>query len=171
MAGSFASTPFPPSVAALPFLFARPQVDDSDWNFRTAFSAALAAERADQDSRRNTRGRVAYLLCELGYQLARRRIDRDGELSLSRLEIANALGVSLCRVKRTLALLSLSQVIVSDAQRIRVLDWQRLCGVAAFDRSRLELKDEDYEGALITSGESDQPSHQLTASGEPACFV
>jgi hypothetical protein len=171
MASSFASRTFPPSVASLPFLFARPQVDDGDWSFRTALSAALAAERADQDSRRNTRGRVAYLLCELGYQLARRGLDRDGEMPLSRTEIAGALGVNLCRVKRTLALLSLSQVIATDGQRLRILDWQRLCGVAGFSRSRLELKEEDYEGALITGDEDGRDPHKLTASGDPACFV
>jgi hypothetical protein len=162
---------FPSSVAPLPFLFARPQADDRDWSVRTALAAALAAERADQDSRRNTRGRVAYLLCELGYQLARLRVDRDDDLPLSRMEIANALGVSLCRVKRTLALLSLSQVIVADERKIRVLDWRRLSGVAGFDRARLALKDEDYESVLITSKEDRIRSHDITASGDPACFV
>ena len=171
MSSSFASASLPHSVAALPFLFGRPQVDDFDWNLRTALAAALAAERADSDSRRNTRGRVAYLLCELGYQLARRRVDRDGELPLSRVQIADALGVSLCRVKRTFALLSLSEVIATDGQNIQVLDWGRLCAVAGFDRSRLELKDEDYEDVLIISSEEHICSYDLTASGDPACFV
>jgi hypothetical protein len=111
------------------------------------------------------------LLCELGYQLARLRVDRDDDLPLSRMEIANALGVSLCRVKRTLALLSLSQVIVADERKIRVLDWRRLSGVAGFDRARLALKDEDYESVLITSKEDRIRSHDITASGDPACFV
>jgi aspartyl protease family protein len=47
MASNFAYASLPPSVAALPFLFGRPQVDDGDWNVRTALAAALAAERAD----------------------------------------------------------------------------------------------------------------------------
>jgi hypothetical protein len=158
-------------VAALPFLFARPQANDSDWNFRTALSAALAAERAGNEGCRNTRGRLAYLLCELGYQLGRRRLDRDGEMALSRIELADALGISLCRVKRTLALLSLSQVIATDGRYLRVLDWRRLCGVAGFDRARLELKEEDYEGALIIRGDNQRLTNDLTAAGDPACFV
>jgi hypothetical protein len=146
-------------------------VDDRDWNVSSALAAALAAERADRDSRRNTRGRVAYLLCEIGYQLARRKAERDDDLPLSRVKIAEALGVTLCRVKRTLALLSLSQVIATDGHSIRVLDWRRLSGVAGYDLSRLGLKDEDYEASLITGKEDRRPRHELTASGDPACFV
>ena len=165
------SASFSSSAKPLPFLLARPQLSDSDWTLRSALTAAIAAERADRDSGRNTRGRVAYLLCELGYQLARRGSDRDGGLALSRIEIAQALGVSLCRVKRTLALLSLSQVIATDGQSIRVLDWRRLSGVANYDRSRLELKDEDFEAGLITGGGEQALPQNLTASGDPACFV
>jgi hypothetical protein len=155
----------------MPFLLARPRADDGDWNVSSALAAAFAAERADRDSRRNTRGRVAYLLCEFGYQLARRNAERDGELPLPRTKIVEVLGVSLCRVKRTLALLSLSQVIATDGQSIRVLDWRRLAGVASYDRSRLGLKDEDYESSLITGKEDRRPRHDFTASGDPACFV
>jgi hypothetical protein len=146
-------------------------MDDRGWNVRAALAAAIAAERADQDSRRNTRSRVAYLLCELGYQLERLGVDRDGDLPLSRTEIADALGVSLCRVKRTLALLSLSQVIATDGRIVRILDWRRLSGIAGFERARLELKDEDYESGLITGTEDQPRSLNITASGDPACFV
>ncbi len=170
MATGFAGTNLPASVAALPFLFARPQVDDSDWAFRTALAAAFAAERADQDSRRNTRARIAYLLCELGFQLKRRGIDPGAEMPLGRLEIADTLGISLCRVKRTLALLSLSQVIASDGRAMRILDWQRLCGVAGYDPSRLSLSDEE-QIEDTAAADDEQRMHHFTASGDPACFV
>jgi hypothetical protein len=87
------------------------------------------------------------------------------------MQIADALGVSLCRVKRTLALLSLSQVVAVEDRQIRVLDWRRLCGVGGYDRARLGLQDEDYEAALITKDEHPRPSFNVTASGDPACFV
>jgi hypothetical protein len=74
-------------------------------------------------------------------------------------------------VKRTFALFSLSQVIATDERHIQVLDWQRLCSVAGFDRSRLELRDEDFEGVLITSNDDRPQADNLTASGDPACFV
>ena len=164
----------PASGASLPFLFARPQDDRQDWKFRASLDAALAAERADEDTRRNTRGRIAYLLCELGVQLTRRGIDRDADMPLCRAEIAGALGTSLCRVKRTLALLSLSQVIATDGARVRVLDWARLCGVAGYDPDRLDLSAEDMDGeaALIRHDEpADEQLNLLTAAGDPACFV
>jgi hypothetical protein len=74
-------------------------------------------------------------------------------------------------VKRTFALFTLSQVIATDERHIQVLDWQRLCSVASFDRSRLELRDEDYEGALIASPRDQPQADNVTASGDPACFV
>ena len=167
MATQFASVP--PSVAALPFLVARPQVDDAGWNYRAALLAATAAERAD-DTRRNTRGRIAYLLCEFGYQLARRRIDPDAAFALTRGDIADALGVSLCKVKRTLALLSLSEVIECGSATMSVRDWPRLCSVAAYEASRLELEDEEDEPDFACTAEEEQPQ-LVTRAGDPACFV
>ncbi len=168
MASQFAANPVPSFIAALPFLFARPQADDLGWTCRSALAAAVAAERAD-DTRRNTRGRIAFLLCELGYQLARRGVDISVELPLSRVEIARVSGVSLCRLKRTLALLSLSQVIEGDGQRFRVTDWHRLARVAGYDPSRLELQPEEDELLLVQIDE-DEPV-RLTAAGDQACFV
>ena len=167
MATQFASVP--PSVAALPFLFARPQVDD-DWNCRLALFAATAAERADE-TRRNTPGRIAYLLCELAFQASRRQIDKGAVLPLSRGDIADALGVSLCRVKRTLALLSMSAVIESDGRSIRVLDWPRLCAAAGYAPDRLELTAAPDAIDSAGPGEPADEPRPLTRSGDPACFV
>jgi hypothetical protein len=166
MATQFAANPIPPFIAALPFLFARPQADDFGWTCRAALAAAVAAARAD-DTRRNSRGRIAYVLCELGYQLARRGADIGAELPLSRVEIARALGVSLCRVKRTFALLALSQVIEADGQRLRVTDWHRLARAAGYDPRRLGLAPEE-DGA---AAEQQNEPFLLTAAGDQACFV
>lgn len=166
MATRFASR-VPVSVAALPFLLARPQADDSGWNVRSALLAATAAERANE-TRRNTRGRIAYLLCEFGFQLSRRGVDQTCEMPLTRSDIADALGVSLCRVKRTLALLSLSQVVECTASGVRVLDWNRLCSVGCYQPRRLELRQDDEEFA---SPPIDVEPQLLTRAGDQACFV
>ena len=158
----------PVSVAALPFLFMRDRSDDADWAVRSALAAAMAAERAVTD-RRNKRGRLAYLLCELGYQLARRGADRDARLTLPRGEIASALGTSLCKVKRILALLSLSRVIETDGDKVRVLDWRRLAGIAHFELKRLGVRDEEEEAS--PAGEEAPEPYPRTAAGDPACFV
>ncbi|MDP9412706.1 MAG: helix-turn-helix domain-containing protein [Pseudomonadota bacterium] len=169
MATQYSSVPA--SVVALPFLLARSRSGDLEWSVRGALAAAIGAERAVDTGRRNSRARLAYLLCELGYQLGRRGVDRDQELPIPRVELANALGTSLCRVKRTLALLSLSGIIETDGRTMRVIDWRRLSGVAAYDPARLELPPEEDFDPLIVADASDRESNLTTASGDPACFV
>lgn len=169
MATQFAFSQVPPSVAALPFMFARPQVDDRGWSFDAALASAIAAERAFDSGRRNSRARVAWLLCELAFQYGRRSGGIGEEMPLSRGKLAEALGISLCRVKRILALLSLSRVIATDGKTIRVSDWHRLCSVAGYDGSRLSL---DPEEALIERRPEEQEMpNRITAAGDPACFV
>lgn len=168
MATQIASVP--PFGAAPPFMFARPQADDMGWNYRSALLAATAAERADH-ARRNSRGRIAYLLCELGFQLGCRGIGADAAFPLTRADIADALGVSLSRVKRTLALLTLSRVVEMEGASMRVLDWRRLCSVACYDPRRLELKAEEEELDLPCATDDHAQRHLLTRAGDPACFV
>ena len=164
------SSSIPASVAALPFLFVRQETGDEEWRVRAALATAAAAERAD-DARRNTLGRLAYLLCELGFQLGRRGGDRDARLPLPRQELARTLDVSLSKVKRTLALLSLSQVIAIEGETMRIVDWRRLCGVAHYDPARLDFAEEDEETTGSSSAEPDEAGARLTAAGDPACFV
>ncbi len=160
----------PLSVAAMPFLFARPQPADPAWNQHVALIVAAAAERA-RDERSNTGQRLAYLLCELGFQLARRRIDPSSTLQLSRIDIAAQLGVNLCRVKRSLALLALKDIVESNARSLRVLDWPGLCSIAGYDPRRLELKEEDEQEEIATPAEPDRSPRLVTMAGDPACFV
>jgi hypothetical protein len=168
MATQFAPARVPHPAAATPFLLARPLTGDMGWNDRSALLAATAAERA-HDTRRNTRGRIAYLLCEFGFQLSRHGTDKSGELPLTRTDLADALGVSLCRVKRTLALLSLSQVVECTGSGIRVLDWRRLCSVGCYQLGRLGLHQEEEDFAPAAAA-SEEPQ-LLTRAGDQACFV
>jgi hypothetical protein len=165
MASRIEFPPLPASVAALPFLLMGARGRDSEWDFNAALASAVASERADPD-RANTRRRLAFLLCELGYQHGRRAGRLDAEMPLSRGELARALGVSLCRVKRVLALLSLSQVIRTDGERLRVIDWPRLCGVAGYECARLGIDPAD-DG----DREPELPCATVTAAGDQACFV
>jgi hypothetical protein len=166
MATRFAFPPLPASVAALPFLFMRPRAQDREWDFSAALASAVAAERADT-SRRNTRSRLVYLLCELGYQYGRRTGDFGQEMPLCRAELAHALGIGLTKVKRVLALLSLSGAIETDGESIRGLHWPRLCAVAGYDCARLGIEEEEPAPVLF----DESPRAFLTAAGDPACFV
>lgn len=157
------------SKAALPFMLVGKRADAAELDFSSALKAAVAAELADETSRRNSRGRIAYILCELGSRLDGRK--RNGGLLLSRAGIANVSGISLCRVKRALALLALSQVIAIDGRRIRVLNWRRLSGVAGYDRARLGIGEDDGEVAFAERDEDQPEANSHTISGDPACFV
>ena len=163
MATQFVRTAKP--VAPVPFLLGQgTRGSKPARDFAGALKAAAAAVASKGDAR-NPRLRIALLLCELGKALGCRR-----ELPLSRTALANALGISLVRVKRTLALLSLSGVIETDGETIEVLDWRKLGAAARFDPSALGLDDEEEEDMLVRQ-ESKVEQHFLTASGDPACFV
>jgi hypothetical protein len=167
MAARIEFPPLPASVAMLPFLFARRAAGDDDWNFHAALGAAVAAEGGIED-RRSTRRRVAWLLCELGQQYGRRTGDHGLAVPISRQALARALDVNLSRVKRVLALLSLSQVIECAEDSIRVTDWRRLCGMAGYDCAMLGfvLPEEDELAATLP----EMPPRLLTAGGDRAYF-
>ena len=116
--------------------------------------------------------------CDARRLLAARRVDgavvkldlRDG----SSAELARRLGLGLSRVKRILGLLNLSGVIRADEETVRVLDWQRLSDAAAYDSTRLGRSGErETEEDLIVAAAPEQEDAvpQLTAAGDPACFV
>lgn len=157
----------PHCLAPLPYLFIRPEGLDREWHVQAAFAAAVAAERAD-DTPRNTSRRIAWLICETGFQLARRGEDRS-LLPLGRARLAEALGVGACRVKRTLAMLALSRTLRTEDGAIRVVDWQRLCSAAHYDPARLGVAATPEER---TAREADPPQPRpFTAAGDPACFA
>lgn len=173
MATNFAHVTAPPvsPPGAGPFLL-DPAKRSPD--FAAALEAAVVAEAASHDVRRNTRCRMSYLVCEIANQLRQQRggFDFDAELPLSRYDLAELLGISLCKVKRAVALLSLSGVISTDGRAVQVLDWRRLCSVAHVDPTRLALAEPDEEDDFIEIVSADErPANRVTVSGEPACFV
>ena len=143
-------------------------------DFIEALNAAVVAEAKGNVERRHERCRIAHLLCELTCSLLRMEAidDKSAELPVARGELAGLLGISLVRVKRALALLALSQVVRTDGQTIRVIDWQRLCSVAGFDPARLGIDASADDEMLTIVGDDEQSSANfVTASGDPACFV
>jgi hypothetical protein len=126
-------------------------------------NAASKAARARHA--RNCVRRVAYVLFELAAASAP---PATGLVVLSRTALAEALGISLSKVKRTLALLSLSQVIACDERGIRVRDWRRLAETAGCEVATIEDADEADESDRLPV--IDQAPLLLTTSGDPAYF-
>jgi hypothetical protein len=154
-----------------PFLLATSHGVGDDRDFQAAFSAAVIVHKASAARLQNTRAQVCGFLCEVGRQLQRgRAFDFGASLPLSRTGIADATGISLTRVKRALALLSMSNVIAVDGDQLTVIDWKRACDYAKVDPATLKIcpvEDQD-EPRLAPEG---APVVQITLSGEPANFV
>jgi hypothetical protein len=157
-------------MAMLPFIFMSSRDSDPEWALQSALATAAAAECADTQ-RRNTLGRVAYLLCEVAWQYRRQTGDATGAVEVSRAELARVLGVSVSRVKRILALLALSEVIRVGDSSLQVLDWRRLCSVGGYDLARLGLAPEAEEDEADAAEERVEAAHLVTSTGDPACFV
>ena len=158
----------PAAAATAPFMLT--SVVDPD--FKAALGAAAVAESASHDVRRNTRCRVSYFLCELANQLNQRGdFNFASAMPLTRYDLSDQLDISLSKVKRVLALLSLSGVVSSDGRTLQVLDWQRLCSVAQVDPARLSIECAEEDDEFIQVAEIPPIAASTTAGGEPACFV
>ena len=131
-----------------------------------AFTPSLH-ERRQATSPRNCLKRVASLLCEFAPGTPGTQADPD-LVPLPRERIAEALGINLCKVKRTLALLSLSQVIACERGGVRVLDWRRLAAAAGHEIT--PSSDVEHDELMVTIHDA-PPVQFVTASGDQAYFA
>ena len=153
------------SSAPVPFLLGKRVAARGGDNFAEAMQIAIAAQHAQSAGRKSSQ-RIALFLCELGKAHGCRT-----DLPLSRAAIAAALGISLVRVKRALALFSLSGLLSCNGEEIRIVDWRKLGGVAHFDASDLDLAADEDEDLVCPALAEAENIRFMTASGEPACFV
>lgn len=102
---------------------------------------AMQRERIVALGRRDARGRVAYLLCELVWrQIANGTSENHAvPLPLTQLEIGDALGLTSVHVNRVLQELRRDRLITLDHRRLVLLDIRRLQGIAELNRDYLHL--------------------------------
>lgn len=100
--------------------------------------AAIYRERLINMNRGSALERVAHLLCE---QLARREaVGIDGaRLPLSQIDVADATGLSVVHVNRTIQALRSRGILAKASQSIGVIDKKQLAHVAEFDGDYLNL--------------------------------
>ena len=101
--------------------------------------AAIYRERLAKTIRGTALERVAHLLCE---QLARREIAGVANASLlplSQVDIADATGLSVVHVNRTVKILRTRNVLSKAGQSIHVADKKRLAQIAQFDGGYLGI--------------------------------
>jgi CRP-like cAMP-binding protein len=102
---------------------------------------AIHRERIVALGRRSSRGRVAYLLCEL---VCRQRAIGLGEdhgipLPLTQVEFADALGLTSVHINRILQGFRRDNLITLAHRRLTLLDVERLQEIAGFNQNYLHL--------------------------------
>ncbi len=92
--------------------------------------------------RRDSRARLAHLLCELGVRLDAEGLAEDYgyELPMTQEQLADALGLTPVHVNRTLKVLESEGLIVRSKRSVGFPDWKRLRLVGDFNQRYLHLE-------------------------------
>lgn len=111
---------------------------------------AMQRERIVALGRRDARGRVAYLLCELAWrQIANGTSNGHAiRLPLTQLEIADALGLTPVHVNRVLQELRREGLITIERRRLALLNLENLQGIAGLNHAYLHLGGAPKEARL-----------------------
>ena len=122
-------------------LFVRhPRISAALW-WSSLQEEAMLRERIVSLGRRDARGRIAYLLCELLWRHAAVGLT-DGDvfgLPLTQAEVADTLGLTSVHVNRVLQQFRRQHLIRLENRRLAILDVPSLQHIAGFDSAYLHL--------------------------------
>jgi CRP-like cAMP-binding protein len=126
--------------AVLDIAVNRPRLGAALW-WSAMQEAAMARERIVALGRRNARGRVAYLLCELVWrQRAINMVeDHSIRLPLTQTDLADALGLTAVHVNRVLQRFRQDQLIKLQQRRLTVINFGKLESIAGLTSTYLQL--------------------------------
>ena len=107
----------------------------------TLIDGAIHREWIVAMGRRSRRSHLAHLICELYVRLQVVRLV-DGasfRFPLSQSEVADALGLSVVHLNKTLQALRAERAFTWESRTITIIDWDRLQEIAEFDPTYLNL--------------------------------
>lgn len=109
----------------------------------TLVEASIFREWAVNIGQRDSRSRIAHLLCEFAYRLNAQELNIDGtyELPITQEQLADATGLTPVHVNRVLQALQRERLIERDRRMIRFPSWERLQDVADFNPRYLHTQD------------------------------
>lgn len=115
---------------------------------------SMLRERIVSLGRRDARGRIAHLLCELlwRYSAIGRTPDEMFRLPLTQTELADTLGLTPVHVNRVLKEFRGSRLIAMENRTLRLLDINGLQEMAGFDSSYLHLNGASMELTRYLAG-------------------
>lgn len=105
--------------------------------------SSVFREWAVNIGRRDSRSRIAHLLCEFAYRISAQQLERNGmyELPMTQEQLADATGLTAVHVNRVLQALQREGLIERDRRMVRFPDWQRLQDVADFNPRYLHTRE------------------------------
>lgn len=122
-----------PRSALVELADSRPNVRTAMW-IDTLIGAAIVREWVVNVGRRDSRARIAHLLCEIAVRL--RAAGADGDMfdfPVTQEQLADATGLTPVHTNRTLQALRRDGLIQLTSGSLRILDWQALREAADFD--------------------------------------
>jgi CRP-like cAMP-binding protein len=117
-----------------------PRISASLW-WAAMQEAAMLRERIVALGRRDARGRVAYLLCELVWRHAAigQAEDNTIRLPLTQTELADTLGLTSVHTNRVLQEFRADKLITLEHRRLTLLNIEDLQGIAGFNQDYLHF--------------------------------
>jgi CRP-like cAMP-binding protein len=108
-------------------MLGNPSIGRALW-IDTLIDASIFREWVVNVGRRDSRARVAHLLCEFSLRLEAAGLARNHryELPMTQEQLADAVGLTSVHVNRVLKALEREGLIDRDKRSIRILDWNRM---------------------------------------------
>ena len=127
-----------PANAVQELALTRPAVAKSLW-IDTLIDASIFREWVVNVGRRDSRARVAHLLCEFSLRLEAAGLASNHryELPMTQEQLADAVGLTSVHVNRVLKQLGEEGLISRDRRSITIEDWARMRGVGDFNERYL----------------------------------
>ena len=109
----------------------------------TLVEASIFREWTVNIGQRDSRTRIAHLLCEFAYRLSAEHLDHSGvyELPMTQEQLADATGLTAVHVNRVLQALQRDGLIERDRRMVRFPSWQRIQDVGDFNPRYLHTAD------------------------------
>jgi len=117
----------------------------------TLIEASIFREWVLNVGRRDSRSRLAHLLCEFALRLEAQGLadpDRGFELPMTQEQLADATGLTPVHVNRVLKTLESEGLIARNRRHIGFPDWRRLRDVGDFSQRYLHLPEREEHGVF-----------------------
>jgi CRP-like cAMP-binding protein len=133
-----AEVAFIPRLALEDLALSNPAVARALW-IDTLIDSSIFREWVVNVGRRDSRARVAHILCEFSLRMEAAGLARDHvyQLPMTQEQLADAVGLTPVHVNRVLKQLGAEGLIDRDRRNIRIVDWKRMREAGDFNERYL----------------------------------